>query len=233
MNKALFVLAVVALGGCGFPRVHTGATVHETKSIDLGKFEMARVELKMGVGELHVDGGSLNLVDADFEYNVPEWKPRVESNSSSFRADVKIEQPSVGAAVSGNSSYVWRLRLNDGVPMSLVTHLGTGEATLNLGSVTMRNLQVNMGVGELHLDLRGHPANDYDVEIHGGVGEATVLLPNSVGISAMAKGGVGDISVEGLQKRNDRWENDAYSTSKVRIRLNITGGVGDIHLRAE
>ena len=60
-----------------------------------------------------------------------------------------------------------------------------------------------------------------------------MLLPNSVGISAMSKGGVGDISVEGLQKRNDRWENDAYSTSKVRIRLNITGGVGDIHLRAE
>ncbi|HEY4360981.1 MAG TPA: toast rack family protein [Bryobacteraceae bacterium] len=232
MRKAVLILAAVALAGCGFPRVHTGPTVHETKSIDLGKFEMARVELKMGVGELHLDGGSPNLVDADFEYNVPEWKPRVDSSSSSFRADVKIEQSNSGGA-SGNAIDVWRLRMNDNVPLNLVTHLGTGQATLNLGSVTIRSLQVNMGVGELRLDLRGHPKNDFDVEIHGGVGEATVIVPNSVGISAMAKGGVGDISVEGLQKRNDRWENDAYSTSNVRIRLNITGGVGDIHLRAE
>ncbi len=233
MRKMLPVLAVLILGACDLRRIPTGPTVHETKSVDLGKFEMARVEVKMGVGELHVDGGSPNLVDADFEYNVPEWKPRVDSSSSSFRADVKIEQPSGGAGVSGNSTYIWKLKLNDGVPLNLVTHLGTGEATMNLGSVTMRSLQVNMGVGELRLDLRGHPTNDYDVEIHGGVGEATVLLPNSVGISATAHGGIGDISVEGLQKRNDRWENEAYSTSKIRIRLNISGGVGDIHLRAE
>jgi len=233
MRTMVMVLAAATLAGCGFPRVHTGPSVHETRVIDLGKFEMARVELKMSVGELHVDGGSPNLVDADFDYNVPEWRPRVDSSSSSFRADVKIEQPSGGAAVSGDSRYIWRLKLNDGVPLNLVTHLGTGEATLDLGSVTLRNLQVNMGVGELRLDLRGHPTNDYDVEIHGGVGEATVLLPNSVGISAMARGGIGDISVEGLEKRNNRWENEAYSTSKVRVRLNITGGVGDIHLRAE
>jgi hypothetical protein len=236
MRKMLLTLAAtgaaMTLGGCAFPHVATGPTVHETKVVELGKFEMARVELKMGVGELRVEGGSSHLVDADFEYNVPSWKPIVESNSSSFRADVKIEQPNGGSGI-GNTTYKWDLRLNDSVPVNVVTHLGTGEATMNLGSVTLRSLQVNMGVGELHLDLRGHPTNDYDVEIHGGVGDATVLLPNSVGISATAHGGVGDISVEGLQKRNERWENDAYSTAKVRIRLNIAGGVGDIHLRAE
>src|SRR6202035_2647595 len=100
--------------------------------------------------------------------------------------------------------------------------LGTGEARMNLGSARLQSLQVNMGVGELHLDLRGHPTKDYDVEIHGGVGEATVLLPNSVGISATAKGGIGDISVEGMQKRNGRWENEAYARAPVRIRLDIS-----------
>jgi hypothetical protein len=232
MRKAAFVVVALAVSGCDFPRVATGPTVHETQVVELGKFEMARVDLKMGVGELRVEGGSAHLLDADFTYNVPAWKPRMESSSSSFRADVKIEQPKSGGA-GGNTRYEWNLKLNDSVPVNLVAHLGTGEAHLVLGSVPLRSLQVNMGVGELHLDLRGHPANDYDVEIHGGVGEATVLLPNSVGISARAHGGVGDISVEGLQKRNDRWENEAYARSPVRIRLNITGGVGDIRLKAE
>ena len=131
----------------------------------------------------------------------------------------------LAAALAGHS--------NDSVPLNLVAHLGTGKAKMDLGSVQLQNLQIHMDVGELNLDLRGHPTKDYDVEIHGGVGEATVLLPGSVGISATAKGGVGDISVEGLQKRNGRWENDAYSRAPVRIRLDITGGVGDIRLKAE
>src|ERR1039458_5551387 len=37
-----------------------------------------------------------------------------------------------------------------------------------------------MGVGELHMDLRGKPKHDYDVRIHGGVGEATIHLPRDV-----------------------------------------------------
>jgi hypothetical protein len=232
MRKMVLFLAALTLAGCSFTGVPAGPMIHETQAIELGKFEMARVELKMQVGELHVEGGSPHLVDADFTYNVPAWKPRVVSSSSSFRADVKIEEPSNGTAI-GNTKYEWNLKLNDGVPLNVVAHLGTGEARMNLGSVQLQNLQINMGVGELRLDLRGHPAKDYNVEIHGGVGEATVLLPNSVGISATAKAGVGDISAQGLQKRNGRWENDAYARAPVRIRLDITGGVGDIRLKAE
>jgi hypothetical protein len=232
MSKTVLALAALTLAGCGFNRVPAGPLIHETRSVELGKYEMARVEIKMQVGELRVDGGASHLVDADFAYNVPAWKPRVESNSSSFRADVKIEQPN-GSTTFGNTRNEWNLKLNDTVPLNLVTHLGTGEARMNLGSVPLQSLQVHMGVGELNLDLRGHPTKDYDVEIHGGVGEATVLLPNSVGLSARAKGGVGDISVEGLQQRNGRWENTAYATAKVRIHLDITGGVGDIRIRAE
>jgi hypothetical protein len=225
-------LLLASLAGCDLPRLRTGPVIHETQVIELGKFEMARVEIKMGVGEVRVEGGSPHLLDADFTYNVPEWKPHVESSSSSFRADVRIEQPRSGGAM-GNTRYEWNLKLNDRVPLNLVMHLGTGEAHMDLGSMKLRSLQVNMGVGSLSLDLRGHPTEDCDVRINGGVGDATVLLPKDVGISAIATGGIGDISVEGLQKRYGRWENDAYERSSVRIRLNISGGIGDIRLRAE
>jgi hypothetical protein len=233
MRKITLALAVLALAGCSFPRVQTGPLIHETRVVEVGKFEMARVSLKMDVGELHVQGGSPHLVDADFTYNVPAWRPRLESSSSSFRADVKIEEPSGGFTTSGNSRYEWDLKLNNGVPLNLVAHLGTGNARMDLGSVQLQSLQIHMGVGNLRLDLRGHPVKDYNVEIHGGVGDATVMLPNSVGISATAKAGVGDISADGLQKRNGRWENDAYARAPVRVRLDITGGVGNIHLTAE
>lgn len=231
--KYLAMIGIIALGGCGVEeRVRTGPVQHENTAIEMGKFEMARIELKMGAGELSVQGDSPKLLDADFLYNVPSWKPIVDSNTSSFRADVKIEQPSHGGSV-GNTQYKWDLHLNNDVPMNLVTNLGAGEAKMNLGAVNLRSLQIHMGVGSLRLDLRGMPKADYNVEIHGGVGEATVLLPKEAGISADARGGIGDIQVQGLENRNGRWINEAYDRAPVRIHLDIAGGVGDIRLIAE
>lgn len=233
IGKYLAIIGLIALGGCGIEeRVRTGPVQHETTAVEMGKFEMARIELKMGAGELSVQGDSPKLLDADFLYNVPSWKPVVDSNTSSFRADIKIEQPSHGSS-AGNTQYKWDLHLNNDVPMNLVTNLGAGEAKMNLGALNLRSLQIHMGVGSLQLDLRGKPRADYNVEIHGGVGEATVFLPKEAGISADARGGIGDIQVEGLENRNGRWINEAYDRAPVRIHLDIAGGVGDIRLIAE
>ena len=49
--------------------------------------------------------------------------------------------------------------------------------------------------GEVDADLRGNPKRSYDVRINGGVGQATIHLPKSVGISATAVGGIGEINV--------------------------------------
>src|ERR1051325_2665572 len=86
MRTTLLAAAVIA-AGCGINGVRTGPVEHESKSIDLDKSEMARVEIKMGAGELRVDGGSPKLMDADFTYNVSSWKPIVRYNSSSFRSE--------------------------------------------------------------------------------------------------------------------------------------------------
>jgi hypothetical protein len=52
-----------------------------------------------------------------------------------------------------------------------------------------------------------------------------------MGVVAYAKGGLGEIDAKGLQKRGDRYVNDAYeNNAKVSIRLDIKGGIGAIHL---
>jgi hypothetical protein len=90
-----------------------------------------------------------------------------------------------------------------------------------------------MGVGELRLDLRGTPKRDYDVNIRGGVGEATVYLPLSAGIIADASGGIGGIQVRGLHKSEGHYVNDAYGHANATIRVDVRGGVGAINLFAE
>lgn len=232
LRTVLVAAAAFALSGCEVNTDFGGPVQHLQKSIDLDKSEMARVEIKMGAGELHVQGGSSKLLDANFDYNVASSKPMVDYNSSSFRDELRIEQPT-GFNGGRNSTYKWDLHLNDKLPIDFVTHLGAGEAHLSLGSMNLRSVEVHMGVGQVEMDLRGNPMHDYNVEIHGGIGQAIVHLPASVGIVANATGGIGNIDVHGLEKNNGRWTNSAYEHSPVTIHLDVKGGIGNITLTAE
>jgi len=225
-------LAALGLTGCDETsrRAVTGPPLHDMQTVELDKAEMVRVEMRMGAGELNVAGGSSRLLDADFEYILPQSKPVVRYQASSFRGQLTIAQPS-GDSRAG-SPYEWKLRLNNGVPMDVVARLGAGNAEMNLGVLDLRGVEVHMGVGNLDMDLRGDPKRDYDVEIHGGVGNATVRLPAGVGIVANARGGIGNIDAQGLEKRNGRWVNARHEDAKITIHLDIRGGVGNITLLA-
>ena len=225
-------LAILALAGCDERRraQFNGPLMHATKTIELDKAEMVRVEMRMGAGELNVEGGSQRLLDADFAFGSPEQEPTVRYDDGSFRGRLTIAEPSHHFNSSGR--YEWKLRLNNEVPMDVVTHLGAGNADMKLGSLNLRGVEVHMGVGNLDMDLRGSPKRDYDVEIHGGVGNATVRLPAGVGIVADAHGGIGNIDAEGLEKHNGRWVSRQREDAKVTVHLDIRGGIGNITLRA-
>jgi len=227
----VIALSLLILGGCTINLDHdySGPPRTDNKSIDLDKSELVRVVLKMGAGELNVRGGSTKLMDAEFNYDNPRMKPEVLYDGGGFRGHLQVEEPS-NSFHGGSRKYRWDLRFNDEKPLDMEVHFGAGEGRLDLGSLSLRSLEVHMGVGELRLDLRGAPKHDYDVNIHGGVGEATVYLPEGVGVSADARGGIGGINARGLQKRDGRYVNDAYGHSKITIHLEIRGGICAINL---
>jgi uncharacterized protein DUF2154 len=224
----LLTAGILVLAGCD-ENVHRGPMEHETKTLDLDKSEVTRAELKLGAGEMRVGGGAAKLMEGNFDYNDPGSKPQVEYHSTGVRSDIEI-QPS-GTAQHGESK--WDVRFNDSVGMDLVVKMGAGEAHLNLGSLNLRSVAFDLGAGQVEADFRGHPKRSYDVRINGGVGQATIHLPKSVGISATAAGGIGEIHVSGLEKRNDRWINPGHENDPVNIRLDVKGGIGQIDVIAE
>ena len=65
------------------------------------------------------------------------------------------------------------------------------------------------------------------------MGEATVLVPNDVGVVAEATGGPAKVQVRGLQREGGKWTNEQYGKSPITIRLDVKGGIGQINIRAE
>jgi len=231
--RPIFVFAatlpMLVLAGCEGGG-HLEPTRTEPISIDLGQAERANLELDLGAGELNLSGGSSKLVDGDFEFNVSSYKPVIESSTNGSHAVVTIKQSGHDNKFSGRGHNVWNLRLSDKVLLDLAINCGAGKAELGLGTLDLRTLEIHMGAGQVDLDLSGHPTRDYDVNLSGGVGQATVHLPQNVGIKAEAHGGLGSINVSGLEKRGDHYENDLYDKAKVNLRLKVEGGIGEIRI---
>jgi hypothetical protein len=226
--KTLLALVATAalLSGCGFNS--TGETRNDTVTFDLDDSKSVRVNLRMGGGELKVTSGTAKLMEGNFSYNVPEWKPVVDYKAGS--GELSISQPGYSASF-GNSVNTWAVNLNRSVPLDIVANIGAGEATLALGELNLSRVDLNIGAGKMSVDLRGEPKRDYTVQILGGVGDTTVQLPKDVAISATATKGIGDISIEGLEQRDGVWVNPDRIGAPVTVRIDIKGGVGQINLR--
>ena len=222
------VLALL-LTGCEFDRAVTGPVKNETISLDLNNAQRANINFEMRAGELNVRSGTTKLLDGHAEYNVPDWQPRVTDNNSGQTADVTIAQPEHGHT-GGNTRNRWDFELNSAVLLHLELNCGAGRARLELGDLNLQNVNLHMGAGEVDLDLEGHPSHSYDVNVAGGVGRATIRLPQKVGIRAEAHGGLGSIEVRGLTKHDDYYSNDLYGKGSVNVNIKVEGGIGEIRI---
>ncbi len=232
MKATSLVLIPLTLGlaGCVIDVHNTGPVQHDAISIPRDKSEFLRVNLTMGAGNLSVSPGSGQFVDGAMTYNVEYWKPVVNYTSAAGHGTLDINQPGTHHGQTGNVKYDWDLHIANDIPVDLTVHFGAGEAHLDLGNLFLRSVDVEMGVGELTMDLRGAPRRDYEVRVRGGIGQATIRLPHDAGVYAKAQGGIGSVHSTGLRQEGDHLVNDAYDHSKASIHLDIQGGIGEIDL---
>jgi hypothetical protein len=218
--------ALIGAGCAPYERQDTS----ESRTVELGGAQSARVQVDMGAGELRIDGSGSKLLDAEFHYSAVEWKPQIKYDVTGSRGYLTVRQPPIHGFNTGNQENRWNLSLNDRIPLDLHVNLGAGQGTFKLSGMAVRRLEVDIGAGEVQVDLTGPWEQDLDGRIQGGVGEATVRLPREVGVRVEAMGGIGGIRAEGLRKEGHYYFNDAYGKSNVRLRLSVTGGIGQINL---
>jgi hypothetical protein len=235
---SIVVMAATAIltGACstqgGGTQQQVGKMQHVSRSVDSKNADSVRAQLKMGAGELNVTGGADQLMEADFSYNVSEWKPEVSYDVSSGVGELLVKQGGANSgSLDGKARNEWDISFNEVVPTDLVAKMGAGESDLDLDSLALKGLDLKMGAGKSTIDLTGDYAKGFDASKEGEVGEATVLLPSGVGVKAKAEGGLGKVNAEGLEKVGDSYVNDAYGESDVTLSVDVQGGVGEINLQ--
>lgn len=238
MNRSGAMAAIVLFGlmstGCSVEvadreGTRAGETVTETKSFEKSGIDMAQANIEMAAGRLTLEGGSAKLFEGEFRYNVPAFKPDVQYESTGFRGRITVTQRKA-TSLQGNSENTWNLKLAKDVPLDLNIRCGAGENLLDLRQVTLRSVEVHLGAGRVEIQLPPNPEKSFDVKVHGGVGEAIIRYPEGAGVQAEAAGGLGEIDIVGMDKKDGKWETPSFSRARAQMRLEVKGGIGAIRI---
>ena len=249
----MLVILGCSVSNLSIETANVGELQNESQIVELGRADKVRVDIKMGAGELKVDSGAESLLEADFTYNVEAWQPEVDYNVEDSNGRLTIRQPNTSQlSIRGDIRYEWDLAFNDDVPLDMrieygagsgdidvgelnVTQLdvklGAGDMTLDLsGNESLSRLEFDMGAGDLTVDLNGRWTENVDVDIQGGVGQTTLLLPKDIGVRVNVTKAIGDVDASGLYNRGGYYVNEAYGEADVTVEISIQAGVGQINL---
>jgi len=235
----LAIILVVAVLGIALTMGHgrmnwtSGKRLHDEQKVDLPGAQSARVHVEMPAGHLDLTGGSASAAEGTFDYYENEGKPTITQEVHGTQGEINITQEGSHTHFMGRRSNTWSVRLNKDLTTDLRVDVGAGQSELQLGGLALTNLRVDMGAGQVTVDLRGDWKKDLDATIEGGVGQATIRLPDNVGVRVHATSGIGSVTTSGLEHRDNYYVNSAYGKSPVTLRLNIDKGIGTIDLVAE
>lgn len=126
----------------------------------------------------------------------------------------------------------WELQLNPSVPLRLSLDTGAGVTRADLRGLTLSELMVNSGVGQIDLTLpeRGQ----FSGRINGGIGETIITIPAGVAARLTIQRGLGSIDTPtDFIRRGAVYESPGYAEATNRIELNVNGGIGAIEVRME
>jgi len=205
---------------------------HQNKIVETQGAKAVRMSITMPAGDLRMDGGATQVLDADFYYGNAWRPPDVDYSVKGGVGELDLTQPSSDQLMI-KSDNTWNLKVNDAIPLDLEVDLGAGRGTFRFAKVNLTRFKLNIGAGQADVDLSGERAKDLEAEIQGGVGEANVRLPKNVGVVAVVHGGLGSIDTHGLKEEDGQYVNEAYGKSPTTIHLNVQGGIGSIKLQQE
>jgi N-terminal domain of toast_rack, DUF2154 len=238
IGAVAFILVLVALFWHGRAFSHdrrsssASSLQHQSSAVERQNAKSVHASLQAGAGEFTVSGGASHLLDADFTYSDSYEAPRVSYHVSNGVGQLDISQDDKSSHF-GRSHNEWNLRFSNDVPLELKVEMGAGRGNLRLRDVQITRLDMSMGAGQADVDLTGDRKLSVEGDLEGGVGQATIRLPRSVGVAVHASGGIGVVDAHGFKYDGDQYSNEVYGKTPATIRLKVQGGVGQITLIEE
>ena len=218
-----------------------GTLKYDYKNLQVGDAKSARVVLNMRTGDLNVQGGAQDLLNAKFTSNVSAWNPEVSYTVESGIGLLSIRQPDTPAYVLGETQYEWDLKFTKDLPIDLQARVASGNVNLQLGEMDVTRLDAGTANGNLALAMPGiYHLSDFTIDTTNGDVQANLsgsytmpalnLLASDGKIDA-ALTGIFDLPILNLQTVNGDIQADLTGQWLTNMQVDIGSESGNITLK--
>ncbi len=196
----------------------------ESLSIPLGSAAEALVRIRFGAGELQVGRSAPGtLVDGTFAGGV----------SALERSPGAVElEPDMSTGPMGwDRPFAWTMGVTGDVPLDLRVESGAARATLDLGDVQLRRLDLRTGASETTVRLPRYAGVSH-VRAETGAASLTIEVPDGVAARIRSKMALGttDINEIRFPRGADGYASPGFEAAVNRVDLDLAGGVGSIRV---
>ena len=211
---------------------HGDDSDHSMRTVTIGRMLHAahdtagvmRVKVEYGVGELHIAPA-----DAPWLYNVHLAYDRPDK-SQGIRYDTASRTLMIGGGSQGDNIHIGkrndsddsdlRVGLARGVPLDMQVEFGAGDAVMQLGGLSLRNLTVSTGASDatVRFDTPNPVTLDrFKLEV-GAAGFKAIGLGNAHAKMVNVEAGAGDVDLD----FSGQWSSD--------MTVDLTAALGAVHI---
>jgi hypothetical protein len=198
--------------------------------------DRGHVHLEFGLGALQVRAltGSPNFVEGNVDYSrysLPVVKGfRVREGEARFSLQARSRP--IPLWFPGDAGEDWDLQFNTRIPLHVQVEMGAGNVHLDLRELRVTSLDVGGGAGRAFVRLPSAAAFT-EASISAGVGEITVEIPENVGAKVRVSRALTAVRLENprLARSGDEYVTDNYAAAENKLDLRIESAVGAITIR--
>lgn len=196
----------------------------ESLSLPLGAAAEAQVRIRFGAGELELGRSAPgSLVSGTFGGGV--------SATQRGAGAVELEPDMSSGWMGWDRPFTWKMGVTGDVPLDLRVESGAARATLDLGDVQLRRLDLRTGASETTLRLPRY-AGMTQVRAETGAAALTIEVPNGVAAHIRSRMALGTTTVNETRfpRTADGFASPDYATAVNRVELDLEGGVGTVRI---
>jgi hypothetical protein len=211
--------------------------VEQNVAVPLDGAAQATLNLQFGAGRLNIDalnGSGANVVEAQLQhYRGPDGvQSRIDRQGD--RVTVNLEGREGGFTFPGGTreGEVWQLRVNNSVPLNLRVQGGAADADLDLRSLLVRDLSIDMGASSVRVHLPEN-AGETTARIKAGAADVRIDVPEGVAARISSQGGLSSINVDERRfpRVGDDYISPDFDTAQNRVQMSIDAGAASIRVR--
>ncbi|WP_432352035.1 toast rack family protein [Sporosarcina sp. A2] len=204
----------------------------EEITIERDKAKSLAVTINFDAGDLVLQGGSTNWLDAKFDAKKKRFLPNVKYDNKKDMGVLTVKQKSTIFGFNRSKrSNRWDIQLNNAIPIDLDVAMGVSKSILDLKGIQLNKLTIAGGVGDSTIDFGNEWKNDLQAEISIGVGKMTLLLPKQTGVKLIIDRGLGELEMKDfIPLGNNVYVNEAYENNETSIEMDVNIGIGNLNV---